>query len=281
MHTCAPDEPAVVAAEKDAPHKLLSSSHSPHHSATMLAGDAVAPAGSWWGGRPGLGVETYASPEAAGAQKAAAKRLILQVPVWMYWGGVLQLGWGAVMAWASLLHLDSQTCCCMQGNWFSLHSIAPPRFLSATRRAASAQCCRCTAATTACSVHRSWCRTGRMSGRPTRRREGGRQGGRLEHWMRRARSALDTRSMKRWASQQSQLAQLPFTAPAGLPWVTPRGTQSFPADNLPIARPAAGCWHCRHRCCRPGPVTGRWRSHGAPSCGGRWCRCQRHGQRRF
>ena len=88
MHTCAPDEPAVVAAEKDGPHKLLSSSHSPHHSATMLAGDAVAPAGSWWGGRPGLGVETYASPEAAGAQKAAAKRLILQVPVWMYWGGV-------------------------------------------------------------------------------------------------------------------------------------------------------------------------------------------------
>ncbi len=48
-------------------------------SATMLAGDAVAPAGSWWGGRPGLGVEPYASPQAAGAQKAAAKRLILQV----------------------------------------------------------------------------------------------------------------------------------------------------------------------------------------------------------
>ncbi|KAI7839276.1 hypothetical protein COHA_006974 [Chlorella ohadii] len=47
-------------------------------SATMLAGDAVAPAGSWWGGRPGLGVEPYASPQAAGAQKAAAKRLILQ-----------------------------------------------------------------------------------------------------------------------------------------------------------------------------------------------------------
>ncbi|PRW56718.1 hypothetical protein C2E21_4783 [Chlorella sorokiniana] len=47
-------------------------------SGTMLVGDAVAPAGSWWGGRPGLGVEPYASTEAAGAQKAAAKRLILQ-----------------------------------------------------------------------------------------------------------------------------------------------------------------------------------------------------------
>lgn len=50
-----------------------------HCSATMLAGDAVAPAGSWWGGRPGLGAEPYASPEAVGAQKAAAKRAILQV----------------------------------------------------------------------------------------------------------------------------------------------------------------------------------------------------------
>lgn len=45
----------------------------------MLVGDAVAPSGSWWGGRPGLGIEPFTSPEAAGAQKVAAKRAILQV----------------------------------------------------------------------------------------------------------------------------------------------------------------------------------------------------------
>lgn len=51
----------------------------PAHSGAMLAGDAVAPTSSWLGGLGGgLQVEPHAAPAEAAAQRAAAKRLIMQ-----------------------------------------------------------------------------------------------------------------------------------------------------------------------------------------------------------